>query len=236
MDGARGSVRPHGTGCQNGGDRRQMIQVGGALLAGFAIGPAVDAWITRRLEGRGLERPESWRPATRWLLSGILGMGGAPMLTAGRWRGVLAAHLVWATVTASVVITDLEHRLIPNRILYPGAVAIAVLLVAGALLDGTPGRLGNAALGAGLCLLGMGALSVLGRGALGMGDVKLSAVLGLVCGYWGVEVALRAILSGFLIGGAAAVALIIARRAHRGTQLPFAPFLVAGAWWAILLP
>ena len=67
-----------------------------------------------------------------------------------------------------------------------------------------------------------------------MGDVKLSAVLGLVCGYWGVEVALRAILSGFLIGGVAALVLMIARRAHRHTQLPFAPFLVAGSWWSML--
>ncbi len=213
-----------------------MIQLGGAFLAGFVIGPAVDAWITWQLARRGLDRPESWRPANGWLLAAALGMGWAVVLKEVGWSGVLAAHLVWVTVTASVVITDLEHRLIPNRILYPGAAVIAVLLVAGALLDGTPGRLGSAALGAGLSLLGMGALSALGRGALGMGDVKLSAVLGLVCGYWGVEVALKAILSGFLIGGVAALGLMITRRAHRGTQLPFAPSLVAGAWWAILLP
>ncbi|MDE0131211.1 MAG: A24 family peptidase, partial [bacterium] len=203
-----------------------MIQWGGAFLAGFAIGPAVDAWVTRQLAGRGLERPESWRTAARWLLSVISGMGWAVMLTAVGWSGVLAAHLVWVTAAASVVVTDLEHRLIPNRILYPGAAVTAVLLLVGALLDRTPGRIGSAALGAGLCLLGMGALSALGRGALGMGDVKLSAVLGLVCGYWGVEVAMRAVLSGFLLGGVAALGLMIARRAHRGTQLPFAPFLV----------
>ena len=213
-----------------------MIRLGGAILAGFVIGPAVDAFITGQLARRGLGRPRPWRPATRWILSVILGMGWAAMLTGVGWSGVLAAHLVWATVTASVVVTDLEHRLIPNRILYPGAVVIAVLLLAGSLLDGTPGRLGSAALGAGLSLLGMGALSALGRGALGMGDVKLSAVLGLVCGYWGVEVALKGILWGFLIGGVAALGMMITRRAHRRTQLPFAPFLVAGAWWALLGP
>ncbi len=211
-----------------------MIEVGGAFLAGFVIGPAVDVRITRQLARRGLDRPESWRPATRWVLSVILGTGWSAISIGVGWSGVLAAHLVWVTVIASVVVTDLEHRLIPNRILYPGGAVTALLLVVGALLDGTPGRLGSAALGAGLCLLGMGTLSVLGRGALGMGDVKLSAVLGLVCGYWGVEVALRAILSGFLIGGVAALVLMIARRAHRHTQLPFAPFLVAGSWWSML--
>ena len=211
-----------------------MIQVGGAFVAGFVIGPAVDVWITRQLARRGLVRPKSWRPATRLVLSVSLGVGWAVALTTVGWAGALAAHLVWVTVTASLVVTDLEHRLIPNRMLYPGAAVTAVLLLAGALLDGTPGRLGSAALGAGLCLLGMGALSVLGRGALGMGDVKLSAVLGLVCGYWAVEVALRAVLAGFLIGGVAALGLMITRHAHRHTQLPFAPFLVAGAWWSML--
>ena len=213
-----------------------MIQLGGSFLVGLVMGPALDTWITCQLARRNLERPKSWRLVNRWLLSVILGMGWAAMLMRVGWTGVLAAHLVWVTVTAAVVVTDLEHRLIPNRILYPGAAVTAVLLLAGALLDGTPGRLGSAALGAGLCLLGMGTLSVLGRGALGMGDVKLSAVLGLVCGYWGLEVALRGILTGFLIGGAAAVGLMIIRRVHRHTQLPFAPFLVVGSWWSILLP
>lgn len=212
-----------------------MIRLGGAFLAGFVIGPAVDAFITGQLARRGLRRPKPWRPATRWILSVILGMGWAAMLAGVGRSGVLAAHLVWATVAASVVVTDLEHRLIPNRILYPGGAVTAVLLLVGALLDGTTGRIGSAALGAGLCLLGMGALSVLGRGALGMGDVKLSAVLGLVCGYWGVEVALKAILWGFLIGGVASLGLMVTRLAHRRTQLPFAPFLVAGSWWSILL-
>lgn len=212
-----------------------MIQLGGAFVAGLVIGPAVDAWITWQLARRGLERPESWRPVNGWLLSVVVGMGWAVMLAAVGWSGALAAHLVWVIVTASVVVTDLEHRLIPNRILYPGGAVTGVLLLAGALLDGTPGRLGSAALGAGWCLLGMGALSVMGRGALGMGDVKLSAVLGLVCGYWGVEVAMAAVVHGFLIGGATALGWMIARRAHRHTQLPFAPFLVAGAWWALLI-
>ena len=213
-----------------------MIWLGGAFLAGFVIGPAVDAWITRHLARRGLARPKSWRRATRWLLPVTLGMGWAVVLAGVGWTGVLAAHMVWVTVTASVMVTDLEHRLVPNRILYPGGAVTAVLLLAGALLDGTPGRLGSAALGAGICLIGMGALSVLGRGALGMGDVKLSAVLGLVCAYWGVEVAVRAVLSGFVIGGVAALGLIITRRAHRRTELPFAPFLVAGSWWALFGP
>lgn len=207
---------------------------GGVFLAGVAMGPLLDAWITGRLAAMGLGRPKVWRPATRWILIAALGGGGSlAWLTVG-WSGVLPAHLVWVTVTAALAVTDLEHKLIPNRILYPGAVLTAALLGAGAFWDGTPDRLGGAFLSAALCLLAMAGLTVVARGAMGMGDVKLSALLGLICGYQGIEVGLRAILCGFLIGGAAAVALLVAGRAHRRTEIPFAPALVAGAWVSLL--
>ena len=153
-----------------------MIQLGGAFLAGFVIGPAVDAWITRELARRGLDRPESWRPATRWALSVILGTGWAAISIGVGWSGVLAAHMVWVAVTASVVVTDLEHRLIPNRILYPGGALTALLLLVGGLLDGTPGRLGSAALGGRSVPSGHG--SAVGAGAGSTGNGRCQAVGG----------------------------------------------------------
>ncbi len=209
-----------------------MIELGGVFLAGIGIGLAVDRWIARRLAQSGLGRSPTWRPATRWMLTAALGVGWAAMLRKAGWTWVLPAHVVWVTVTGALVMTDLEHKLIPNRILYPGTAITGVLLLIGALAERTPGRLASAALGALLCLAGMGVLSVLGKDALGMGDVKLSALLGLVCGYRGWEVALQSILSGFLIGGAVAVLLMPTRKAHRHTHVPFSPALVAGAWWS----
>ncbi len=213
-----------------------MIGLGGAFVAGVALGPFVDGWVTRQLAKDGLGRPDLWRPATRWMLTAVLGVGWAATWVKVGWTGVLPAHLVWVTITSALVMTDLEHKLIPNRILYPGTGITAALLLAGALLDGVPDRLGSAALGAVLCLVGMGVLSAAARGAMGMGDVKLSALLGLICGYRGVTTTLQAVLFGFIIGGAAALVMMVTRRAHRHTQLPFAPALVAGAWWSLLGP
>ena len=213
-----------------------MIGLGGALLAGAALGPLVDGWITRQLARQGLHRSPGWRPATRWLLPAALGVGWAATWSMVGWTGVLPAHLVWVTVTSALVVTDLEHKLIPNRILYPGTAVTAVLLTVGSLVDQLPGRMGAAALGAVTCLVAMGVLSAVGKGALGMGDVKLSVLLGLVCGFRGVVVAAQAILYGFLVGGAIAVLLLVTRRGHRQTQIPFAPALVAGAWWSLLGP
>ena len=211
-----------------------MIGWGGAFAVGVGIGPLVDAWITGRLAGIGLGRPREWRPLTRWVLTAALGVGWLLAVWKVGWTGVLAAHLVWVTVTAALVITDLEHRLIPNRILYPATGMVALLLAAGALFDRTPGRMAGAVIGAVLCMVGMGLLAVVSGGAMGMGDVKLSALLGLVCGYQGTGVALRAVLLGFVIGGAVALVLLLSRRAHRHTQIPFAPALVAGAWMSLL--
>ena len=213
-----------------------MMELGGAFLAGAALGPLVDRWITIQLARDGLRRSESWVMANRLMLPLALGLGWVLAWSQVGWTGILPAHLGWVTVTSALVVTDLEHRLIPNRILYPAGIVTILLLMGGALVDGMPGRLGDAFLSAALCLVGMGGLSVLGRGALGMGDAKLSGLLGLICGYRGVEIALQAVLAGFLIGGGAALVLLLSGRARRQTHIPFAPALVAAAWLSLSGP
>jgi len=69
---------------------------------------------------------------------------------------------------------------------------------------------------------------------MGFGDVKLAGVLGLYLGYlgWG-EVVTGGFL-GFLFGGVVGAALMVAQRAGRKSQIPFGPFMLAGALVAIL--
>ncbi|MEA2250899.1 MAG: leader peptidase (prepilin peptidase) / N-methyltransferase [Solirubrobacteraceae bacterium] len=130
--------------------------------------------------------------------------------------------LLLVTVLVPVVLIDLEHRLIPNRITLPAAVAavVAALIVDPGFV---PEQLIAAAAAGGFFLL-----AVLAKpGGMGMGDVKLAAVLGL---YLGRAVA-PAVLIG-LISGVAVGAVIIARkgaREGRRTRVPFGPFLALGA-------
>jgi len=68
---------------------------------------------------------------------------------------------------------------------------------------------------------------------IGLGDVKLALVLGLLLGWFGWGYVLVGALIAHLIQGAVAIALIAMRRANRNTQLPMGPALLAGAWCAI---
>ena len=137
-----------------------------------------------------------------------------------------AHHEVWLDlcfIVALVAITriDLEHRIIPNRILAALALA-AVMLTAGFTPGELPARLIAAAAGGGFMLTA----ALVYPGGMGMGDVKLTAAMGLVLGPALAPALLVAFLSGTLIGIG-----IVARRgvaAGRKTAIPFGPFLAFG--------
>jgi leader peptidase (prepilin peptidase)/N-methyltransferase len=133
------------------------------------------------------------------------------------WLGV-AMILVLVPIT----FIDLEHRIIPNRILVSGAIA-AVAILAVARPDRLPEHLIAAAAAGGFLLL---AVMAYPRG-MGMGDVKLAAVLGLFLGRSVAPAMLAALLGGTLVGAG-----IIAQKgayAGRKTAVPFGPFLALGA-------
>lgn len=130
----------------------------------------------------------------------------------------LALSLV--AVLAVVTVTDLDRRVIPNRVLGVGAL-VCVAIVTATDPATLPER-ALAAAGAGGFLL-VGALW--DRPGMGMGDVKLAAVMGL---YLGASVAV-ALLVGLVAGGALGVAMIARHGlAARAQPLPFGPFLALG--------
>jgi leader peptidase (prepilin peptidase)/N-methyltransferase len=122
--------------------------------------------------------------------------------------------------------TDLEHRIIPNRLMAPAAAAAVVLW---AIAD--PGRLPEnliaGAVAGGLML----AAAVAYPAGMGMGDVKLAAVMGL---FLGKSVA-PGLFLGFGAGALVGVAMIVAQGPKARKQgLPFAPFLALGGILALL--
>jgi prepilin signal peptidase PulO-like enzyme (type II secretory pathway) len=147
----------------------------------------------------------------------------------------LRCGLTWPLVPAIIITllllviaaVDLERRLVLNELVLAGA----ILALGHAALAGWP-TLMMSLLGGlvGLALFAVAA--VLGRGALGAGDVKLAGLLGLVLGYPAI---LQALFLTVVIGGITAGILLVTRKVERRTMIPYAPFLAAGGILGLIL-
>ena len=122
-------------------------------------------------------------------------------------------------VVVAITVTDIERRIVPNRIVVP---ALVVALVVQTVRDPSLEWLLAALTAGGFFLL----LALVYPAGLGMGDVKLAAFLGAWLG-WDVWVAL---LAGSLLGALYAL-VILARRGAEGRKatLPYVPALASGA-------
>jgi len=121
-------------------------------------------------------------------------------------------------VLVAVTVTDLERRIVPNRIIVP---ALAVALVVQTARDPSLEWILASLAAGGFFLLA----ALVNPGGLGMGDVKMAAFLGA---WLGTPVAV-ALFAGALIAMIPALAILATRGgAGRKVGIPFAPFLAAG--------
>ncbi|MDN4616242.1 prepilin peptidase [Leifsonia sp. F6_8S_P_1B] len=164
-----------------------------------------------------------------------------PEAPAGRGAGALAAgvvqvvaYLYLAAISIALALIDLDTHRLPNAIVLPGYAVGALLLGAAGLLAGDPGALLRAAIGGAALFLLYLALALAYPGGMGFGDVKLAGVLGLFLGFLGWDALVVGAFAAFVLGGLFAVALLVLRRARRGTGIPFGPWMLAGAWLGIL--
>jgi leader peptidase (prepilin peptidase)/N-methyltransferase len=143
----------------------------------------------------------------------------------------LVLYLAYSTIFALILITDLEHRLILNVVMYP---AILLAIVAGFL---TPDMTWWSALAGGAIafVFFLGAALVgnafFGSGALGGGDVKLAAFVGLITGF---PLVIEALVLTLLIGAGISLILLVVRVRGLRDYIPYGPFLIASAILTLL--
>jgi leader peptidase (prepilin peptidase) / N-methyltransferase len=204
---------------------------------GLALGPALDVIATRiprKVPVRAAGAGDEVRPRR----AALLGVACAALFagTAARLHGswALPAFLVLAATLVVLAVIDLEHYLLPNRIVLPLAGALLVLLTLGGLLDGDIGAAGRAVPAGLVAFASLLVLHLVSPRGMGFGDVKLAFSLGLALGWlgWG-ELALGFFL-GFLYGALAGIALVALRLRNRKDHVPFGPFLAAGTMTAVL--
>ncbi|WP_051451402.1 prepilin peptidase [Actinospica robiniae] len=145
----------------------------------------------------------------------------------------ILAFGVFLAGTASLAVIDARTMRLPNRVLYPVTATSFGLLAAAAAIGGGWARLGIALGAATVLVLVFGLLHRLT--SLGCGDVRLVGLLGLVLGWVGPGVVVTGLLLGVLLAAVVATCLLVTRRMGRGEMLAYGPFLIGGAWLALLL-
>jgi len=133
----------------------------------------------------------------------------------------LAYAMVVAGVLVVIAFIDLAHYLIPNKLIIWGfALTASANLLTGSV-PWVPALLGFAAGGAAFL-----AISLVSRGGMGGGDVKLAAFIGFATGW---PLAVSALFVGSILAGVVGIFLILLKKKSGKDAIPFGPFLVLGA-------
>jgi leader peptidase (prepilin peptidase)/N-methyltransferase len=146
----------------------------------------------------------------------------------------LPAFLYLGAIGVALAGIDLDVKRLPNVIVLPSYVVAAVLLGGAALFDGDFDALLRAGLGMAALFGFYFLLALVYPAGMGFGDVKLAGVLGLYLGWLGWAEVVTGAFLGFLFGGVVGAALMAVKRAGRKSQIPFGPFMLLGAFTAIL--
>lgn len=127
------------------------------------------------------------------------------------WRvgatAMLPPMLMWTACLVVLCVIDIDHQLLPNRVLYPSAMLVVPLVVLAAAIDEAWSSLGRGAAGAAIALAVFHALWFVAPKSLGYGDVRFSGLLGFVAGYYGWNTVLVALVSPFVLGSIGGIAL-----------------------------
>jgi leader peptidase (prepilin peptidase)/N-methyltransferase len=200
---------------------------------GLVLGGAADRLATRwpeHDEEHPPGRPVGWRTMAVALV-GALAFGLLPL----RFGGDPLAMVVFGAWFVTLVIglaTDLDQRLLPDVLTLP-VIPLALVYA----LSGADPLVGNDVVVALVAAVLIPAVLYLpsipfGAGAFGMGDVKLLIGLGLLVGG---SRALGSVFVALILAGLTVGALLVTRRVGRRSYIPFGPFFIVGALWAVLL-
>ncbi|MCW2132061.1 prepilin peptidase [Arthrobacter sp. VKM Ac-2550] len=197
-----------------------IVLIAAAVAAGLVVGWLVFP-MAQREERTSL--PVSWRVPLAMLTGLVCGLltwmfGVGPVLPAFFYLAVMGVLL--GTI-------DARHKLLPNRLVLPfllGALALLAIasLISGAWLQLLGGLLGGAAMFAVYLIM-----ALIKPGGIGMGDVKLAAVVGLYAGYIGLNAWLLVLVGAFVLNAVAILLLMLGRVLNRKSEIPFGPSMIA---------
>jgi len=215
----------------------------GLGIAGAAWGLAADRigarWPVHDAEvdaAGAIVRPAGWVRPVDWRTAVVVLLGGSSLgALALRFADPVPLGIFGAFFGALTLLlaTDLDQRLLPDVVTLPAIPLALVVGLLGANPLVPPAELPTAVLAALAIPAFLYAVAKpFGDGAIGMGDLKLLVSVGLLAG---LARAVAGVVVGALVAGVVLVILLAARRITLRTYVPFGPFLIAGAYWAVLV-
>jgi leader peptidase (prepilin peptidase) / N-methyltransferase len=191
-------------------------QVVVAALLGAAAGYGGGRLAPRWLEEKPLLH---WEP---YALAAVNGLACGWLAAVHPFGGYFYQQFIFVSILTTVSLIDLHDRIIPNEMVLFGLVAgVLMLFVLPYPEKGWVGGLGAGA-GAFAFLL---IIALIVPGGMGLGDVKLAAVIGLFLGRWSAMGLLFSFFAGGLISGLLLAFKIVGRKSH----IPFGPWLALGS-------
>lgn len=145
----------------------------------------------------------------------------------------LGAFLVFAGTSVVLAVIDVVTHRLPRIVVLGSGVLVAMLLIGSAASSGQWSRVVQALLGATVLFLGYLALAMIAPTAVGGGDVRLAALIGLTLGWVGWGALVVGAFAGFVLGGLWAIGLLVQRGRARSAHVAYGPFMLAGSWLGI---
>lgn len=141
--------------------------------------------------------------------------------------------LLLLPVLAVVSAIDIRERRIPNRITFPVFAGFISLLFLIAIFWEVDPNFSRATVGAALAFLVFLSLHAIYPAGIGLGDVKLSAIIGLLLGWKSFDALMYGIAAIFVLSSLFSIALVLKNRESLQSSIPFAPFMALGYLFGI---
>ncbi len=202
---------------------------GARIRAGDNI--PVISWLALRGHCRDCHSPISIRyPVVEALVGAVFACTGLRFGLS--WTGAGEAALAAGLVVLAFI--DLEHLLLPKKIVYVTLTVVATFFVVGAATGTQWHRLLVAVISAVVPWALFFAINFVSPRAMGFGDVRLALLIGFGLGWLGAGYAFLGFLAASVLGSVVGMTMIALGKAGRRTPIPFGTFLAAGALLAAL--
>lgn len=219
------------------------VLAAGLGAAGAAWGLLADRIAARwpaheeEVDGAGaMVRPAGWVRPVDWRTVVVVLLGGTSLGSLALRFADPVPLAVFGTFFAALTLllaTDLDQRLLPDVVTLPAIPLALVIDLGSANPLVPPGALPAAILAALAIPAFLFAVAIpFGPGAIGVGDLKLLVSVGLLAG---LARAVTGVVVGALVAGVVLAILLAARRITLRMYVPFGPFLIVGAYWAVLV-